>query len=64
LKPLLLDPLVRLNPEGEWSAEHDVLISYSAVPEFPSSAWDWIGLFKVMLPHRGSSLWWRWWIWL
>lgn len=45
-----------LNPEGEWSAEHDVLISYSAVPEFPSSAWDWIGLFKVMLPHHGSSV--------
>lgn len=48
------DPLVMLHPEGEWSTEHDVLISYSAVPEFQSSAWDWIGLFKVTLPHRGS----------
>ncbi|OXB70909.1 UNVERIFIED_CONTAM: hypothetical protein H355_008215 [Colinus virginianus] len=54
LKPLLSEPLVTLSPEGEWSAEHDVLLSYSAVPGFPSSAWDWIGLFKVTLPHCGS----------
>lgn len=39
-----------------WSAEHDVLISYSAVPGFPSSAWDWIGLFKVMLQQRDSLM--------
>lgn len=55
MKPLVSDPLVVLNAEGEWSADHDVLIRYSAVPEFPSSAWDWIGLFQVMLPHLGSS---------
>ncbi|NXK85364.1 INP5K phosphatase, partial [Formicarius rufipectus] len=51
MKPLLLVPLVMLNPEGEWSAEHDVIIRYSTVPEFPSSAWDWIGLFKVAFKH-------------
>ncbi|XP_062362776.1 inositol polyphosphate 5-phosphatase K isoform X2 [Cinclus cinclus] len=49
MKPLVSDPLVVLNPEGEWSAEHDVLIRYSAVPDFPSSAWDWIGLFQVYM---------------
>ncbi|KAM9272397.1 inositol polyphosphate 5-phosphatase K isoform 1-T1 [Morus bassanus] len=60
LKPLLTDPLVTLNPEGEWSAEHDVVISYSAVPEFPSSAWDWIGLFKVAFRHVNDCVTYTW----
>ncbi|XP_075024870.1 inositol polyphosphate 5-phosphatase K isoform X3 [Calonectris borealis] len=60
LKPLLSDPLVTLNPEGEWSAEHDVLINYSAVPEFPSSAWDWIGLFKVAFRHVNDYVTYAW----
>ncbi|XP_040471222.1 inositol polyphosphate 5-phosphatase K isoform X1 [Falco naumanni] len=60
LKPLLSDPLVTLNPEGEWSSEHDVLISYSAVPEFPSSAWDWIGLFKVAFRHVNDYVTYAW----
>ncbi|XP_029883033.1 inositol polyphosphate 5-phosphatase K isoform X2 [Harpia harpyja] len=60
LKPLLSDPLIILNPEGEWSAEHDVLISYSAVPEFPSSAWDWIGLFKVAFRHVNDYVTYAW----
>ncbi|XP_069729818.1 inositol polyphosphate 5-phosphatase K isoform X2 [Phaenicophaeus curvirostris] len=60
LKPLLSDPLVTLNPEGEWSAEHDVLISYSALPEFPSSAWDWIGLFKVAFRHANDYVTYAW----
>ncbi|XP_038013634.1 inositol polyphosphate 5-phosphatase K isoform X1 [Motacilla alba alba] len=51
MKPLVSDPLVVLNPEGEWNAEHDVLIRYSAAPELPSSAWDWIGLFQVTFRH-------------
>ncbi|XP_077044705.1 inositol polyphosphate 5-phosphatase K isoform X1 [Agelaius phoeniceus] len=51
MKPLVSDPLVVLSPEGEWSAEHDVLIRYSAAPELPSSAWDWIGLFQVTFRH-------------
>ncbi|NXQ40566.1 INP5K phosphatase, partial [Catharus fuscescens] len=51
MKPLVSDPLVVLHAEGEWSADHDVLIRYSAVPEFPSSAWDWIGLFQVAFRH-------------
>ncbi|XP_057893742.1 inositol polyphosphate 5-phosphatase K isoform X1 [Melospiza georgiana] len=51
MKPLVSEPLVVLSPEGEWCAEHDVLIRYSAVPEFPSSAWDWIGLFQVNFRH-------------
>ncbi|XP_074701005.1 inositol polyphosphate 5-phosphatase K isoform X1 [Strix aluco] len=60
LKPLLSHPLVTLNPEGEWSAEHDVLISYSAVPELPSSAWDWIGLFKVAFRHVNDYVTYAW----
>ncbi|XP_015735942.1 inositol polyphosphate 5-phosphatase K isoform X2 [Coturnix japonica] len=60
LKPLLSDPLVTLSPEGEWSAEHDVLISYSAVPGFPSSAWDWIGLFKVTFKHANDYITYAW----
>ncbi|NXO38013.1 INP5K phosphatase, partial [Locustella ochotensis] len=51
MKPLVSDPLVTLSAEGEWSAEHDVLIRYSAVREFPNSAWDWIGLFQVTFRH-------------
>uniref|UniRef100_A0A8C0EQR6 Inositol polyphosphate-related phosphatase domain-containing protein n=1 Tax=Bubo bubo TaxID=30461 RepID=A0A8C0EQR6_BUBBB len=60
LKPLLSHPLVTLNPEGEWSAEHDVLISYSAAPELPSSAWDWIGLFKVAFRHVNDYVTYAW----
>ncbi|XP_071673211.1 inositol polyphosphate 5-phosphatase K isoform X2 [Patagioenas fasciata] len=60
LKPLVSDPLVTLHPEGEWSAEHDVLISYSAVPEFQSSAWDWIGLFKVAFRHVNDYVTYAW----
>ncbi|XP_074746044.1 inositol polyphosphate 5-phosphatase K isoform X4 [Strix uralensis] len=60
LKPLLSHPLVTLNPEGEWSAEHDVVISYSAAPELPSSAWDWIGLFKVAFRHVNDYVTYAW----
>ncbi|NWI68467.1 INP5K phosphatase, partial [Todus mexicanus] len=60
LKPLLSDPLVTLNPVGEWSAARDVLINYSAVPEFPSSAWDWIGLFKVAFKHANDYVTYAW----
>ncbi|POI27117.1 hypothetical protein CIB84_009132 [Bambusicola thoracicus] len=60
LKPLLSDPLVTLSPEGEWSSEHDVFISYSAVPGFPSSAWDWIGLFKVTFRHANDYVTYAW----
>ncbi|XP_071431217.1 inositol polyphosphate 5-phosphatase K isoform X3 [Pithys albifrons albifrons] len=60
LKPLLLVPLVVLNPEGEWSADGDVTIRYSAGPEFPSSAWDWIGLFKVSFRHVNDYVTYAW----
>ncbi|XP_005502061.2 inositol polyphosphate 5-phosphatase K isoform X2 [Columba livia] len=60
LKPLVSNPLVTLHPEGEWSTEHDVLISYSAVPEFQSSAWDWIGLFKVAFRHVNDYVTYAW----
>ncbi|NWX32509.1 INP5K phosphatase, partial [Notiomystis cincta] len=60
MKPLVSDPLVVLNPEGEWKAERDVIIRYSTVPEFPSSAWDWIGLFQVNFRHVNDYVTYAW----
>ncbi|XP_034403795.1 inositol polyphosphate 5-phosphatase Ka isoform X2 [Cyclopterus lumpus] len=40
-------PLVRLQPDGDWSADMDAMVLYSPLQAFPSSAWDWIGLYKV-----------------
>lgn len=40
-------PLVRVCAEGEWSADFDAIVIYSPLEPFPSSAWDWIGLYKV-----------------
>uniref|UniRef100_A0A3P9PLA5 Inositol polyphosphate-5-phosphatase K n=1 Tax=Poecilia reticulata TaxID=8081 RepID=A0A3P9PLA5_POERE len=39
--------LVDLAPAGEWSADHDALLSYTILEDFMSSTWDWIGLYKV-----------------
>ncbi|NXD27560.1 INP5K phosphatase, partial [Spelaeornis formosus] len=60
MKPLVSDPLVVLSPEGEWSAERDVVIRYSALPELPSSAWDWIGLFQVNFRHLKDYITYAW----
>ncbi|KTF79982.1 hypothetical protein cypCar_00020278, partial [Cyprinus carpio] len=38
-------PLVQVSAEGEWRADFDALITYSLLQSFPSSAWDWIGLY-------------------
>ncbi|XP_056141435.1 inositol polyphosphate 5-phosphatase K [Lampris incognitus] len=40
-------PLVRLSPEGVWSADHDTVLTYTIQEDFMSSTWDWIGLYKV-----------------
>lgn len=32
-----------------------MLINYSLTPDFPSSPWDWIGLYKVMWWARPGS---------
>jgi len=40
-------PLVRLQAEGDWSADIDAMVLYSPLQPFPSSTWDWIGLYKV-----------------
>lgn len=40
-------PLVQLQPEGEWSADMDALVVYTQLRPFPSSSWDWIGLYRV-----------------
>lgn len=40
-------PLVRLQAEGDWSADLDSMVLYSPLQPFPSSTWDWIGLYKV-----------------
>nr|XP_015223287.1 PREDICTED: inositol polyphosphate 5-phosphatase K isoform X2 [Lepisosteus oculatus] len=47
LKKMFQTPLVQLCAEGEWSADQDALITYSILEPFPSSTWDWIGLYKV-----------------
>ncbi|XP_016887706.1 inositol polyphosphate 5-phosphatase Ka isoform X2 [Cynoglossus semilaevis] len=40
-------PLVHLQAEGEWSADKDALLLYTTLQPFPSSSWDWIGLYQV-----------------
>ncbi|XP_026137550.1 inositol polyphosphate 5-phosphatase K-like isoform X1 [Carassius auratus] len=47
LRKIYKTPLVQVCAEGEWSADFDALITYSLLQSYPSSAWDWIGLYKV-----------------
>lgn len=47
LKKMYETPLVQLQPEGEWSADIDAIVVYSQLRPFPTSSWDWIGLYKV-----------------
>ncbi|XP_041664565.1 inositol polyphosphate 5-phosphatase Ka isoform X2 [Cheilinus undulatus] len=47
LRKIHTTPLVRLQPEGDWSADIDSIVLYSPLQPFPSSTWDWIGLYKV-----------------
>ncbi|KAM7413648.1 hypothetical protein PAMA_020843 [Pampus argenteus] len=47
LRKMYETPLVHLQPEGDWSADIDSMVLYSPLQPFPSSTWDWIGLFKV-----------------
>ncbi|PNJ22429.1 inositol polyphosphate 5-phosphatase K isoform X2 [Pongo pygmaeus] len=49
LKPLVSAPLIVLMPEDPWTVENDMMVSYSSTSDFPSSPWDWIGLYKVGL---------------
>ncbi|XP_036264540.1 inositol polyphosphate 5-phosphatase K isoform X3 [Pipistrellus kuhlii] len=51
LKPLVSVPLITLKPEALWAVENAMLINYSLTQDFPSSPWDWIGLYKVGLRH-------------
>lgn len=47
LKKMHETPLVRVYAEGDWSADMDAMVIYSPLQPFPSSSWDWIGLYKV-----------------
>ncbi|XP_026790724.3 inositol polyphosphate 5-phosphatase Ka isoform X1 [Pangasianodon hypophthalmus] len=47
LRKVYETPLVHVCAEGEWSADLDALVTYSPLEQFSSSAWDWIGLYKV-----------------
>ncbi|XP_008300552.1 inositol polyphosphate 5-phosphatase Ka isoform X2 [Stegastes partitus] len=47
LRKMCKTPLVRLQAEGDWSADIDAMVVYSPLQPFPSSTWDWIGLYKV-----------------
>ncbi|XP_054858033.1 inositol polyphosphate 5-phosphatase K [Eublepharis macularius] len=60
LKPLVSVPLVTLHPVGKWSTEQEATVSYSALPEFPHSAWDWIGLYKVTFRHANDYVIYAW----
>lgn len=51
LKPLVSAPMITLMPESLWTIENDMLISYSSEPDFLSSPWDWIGLYKLGMRH-------------
>ncbi|XP_041919559.1 inositol polyphosphate 5-phosphatase Ka isoform X1 [Alosa sapidissima] len=47
LKKMYNTPLVQVSAEGDWSADFDAMVTYTILQPFPSSAWDWIGLYKV-----------------
>lgn len=47
MRKMVDTPLVRLQPEGDWSADIDAMVIYGPMQPFPSSTWDWIGLYKV-----------------
>nr|XP_043888132.1 inositol polyphosphate 5-phosphatase Ka isoform X1 [Solea senegalensis] len=47
LRKMYSTPLVHLQAEGDWSADIDAMVSYTPLQQFPSSTWDWIGLYKV-----------------
>lgn len=51
LNPLMSVPLITMMPEYLWTKENDMLINYTSTPEFLSSPWDWIGLYKVGMRH-------------
>ncbi|VTJ55170.1 Hypothetical predicted protein [Marmota monax] len=51
LKPLMTVPLITMIPDGLCTMENDMLVSYSSTPNFHSSSWDWIGLYKVGMRH-------------
>ncbi|KAG8122499.1 hypothetical protein E2320_018018 [Naja naja] len=54
MQPLQTEPLVVLCPVGTWRAEQDATVSYVTAPEFASSAWDWIGLYRVSFRHAND----------
>ncbi|XP_026576935.1 inositol polyphosphate 5-phosphatase K [Pseudonaja textilis] len=54
MQPLQTEPLVVLRPVGTWRAEQDATVSYVTAPEFASSAWDWIGLYRVSFRHAND----------
>ncbi|XP_056414650.1 inositol polyphosphate 5-phosphatase K isoform X2 [Hyla sarda] len=60
MKPLILTPSVTLRAEGEWNADHDSLLSYSVSKDFPSSTWDWIGLYRVGFRHTNDYVTYAW----
>lgn len=48
-------PLITMMPEYLWTMENDMLVSYTSTPEFLSSPWDWIGLYKVIMAGDAGS---------
>ncbi|XP_062815792.1 inositol polyphosphate 5-phosphatase K isoform X3 [Anolis carolinensis] len=60
MKTLGSDPLVKIHPVGNWTAEQDATVSYSTAPDFQSSVWDWIGLYKVTFKHPNDYVMYAW----
>ncbi|XP_063305993.1 inositol polyphosphate 5-phosphatase K isoform X3 [Pelobates fuscus] len=60
MKPLIVAAPVAVKAEGEWNADHDALISYSVAKDFPSSTWDWIGLYPVGFRHTKDYVTYAW----
>ncbi|XP_069766481.1 inositol polyphosphate 5-phosphatase Ka isoform X2 [Narcine bancroftii] len=46
LEKRVIQPLVELQPQGKWVPGLDGVISYCVADDYPSSLWDWIGLYK------------------
>eukprot|EP00062_Callorhinchus_milii_P011659 gi/632957844/ref/XP_007894706.1/ PREDICTED: inositol polyphosphate 5-phosphatase K [Callorhinchus milii] len=51
---LITEPLVKLQPEGRWTPGRDAIVSYRMSQLYPSSTWDWIGLYRVGFRDRND----------
>ncbi|XP_051891433.1 inositol polyphosphate 5-phosphatase Ka isoform X2 [Pristis pectinata] len=60
LEKRITQPLVELQAEGQWLPGRDAVISYCTAEDYPSSSWDWIGLFKMGFRSHGDYVTYLW----